>query len=154
VARGLSFIGGFVTAGVLFWAVGFAARSAALFASADIVENLAVAAYLLTVQALLNALVYATLTAIGCRGVRRTRRTVAIDAGAGAIASLLVWTGVSLRILSPVAIVSGAAGAVWIGFVLPGVLAGAVAIPATRWAAPRSAPPSAGGSTASTDTRA
>src|SRR5262245_56712591 len=126
-----------------------------MFSSADLVGTLATAAYLLTAQAVLNAIVYAGVNWLIFRGRTPGRkRIVVLDTCAGAAASGLGWTALSNLLLAPVTLAIGAAWTVWIAFVLPGILTGVVAAILTRRLARQSALPSRPESTASTDTRA
>jgi len=122
------FIAGFLGVGVLIWAIGFASRLSARGSDGDLVGALAIAAYLLTIQAVLNAIVYGVVMLVTARGTQG-RRSAAIDVGAGAIASVMLWTGIGRILVEPLATSMAAA---WIGFVLPGVVSAGLAIVAVR----------------------
>jgi hypothetical protein len=135
VARGGRFVVGFLGVGVILWAVGLAARIAAI-APADMIGTLLMAAYVITIQAIVDAVVYVVVTLAATR-VRQPspRRIAIIDVVAGAIACLMGWTGATLLLMSSMNVVTG-----WLagrGFVilLPGLVTGVLAVVAGRvWA--------------------
>lgn len=133
MTRVVAFIGGFAAAGILFWAIGFAGRTAALFSNTDLVGALATAAYLLTAQAVMNAIAYAGVNAVlAPRAAATRKRVMALDAGAGAVASVMGWTGLTYVLLAPLTFMVGLAVSQWIAFVLPGLLTGVIAAFAAR----------------------
>ena len=126
--RGAAFAAGFIAAGAALWLIGFAGRSAAGYSSDGWLGNAAMAAWLVTSQAVINAIAFSAVTAASRRLRQRARPGVAlVGALAGAVAYAMSWVGLATA-LGPIRAVLGPVLAVWIGFALPGLAVGVIAL--------------------------
>jgi hypothetical protein len=127
-----AFLGGYLVAGVVFIGAAFLTSPARRDPLGELLANVAMAGYLVAVQAGLNTLAFLLVTAISSRWRHATgRRRGGAAVCLGVAAFLVNWLGLLwwwVLIARPLASVVGAGPAAWLMFTLPGLLAGVLAI--------------------------